>query len=207
MVQRGGALVSLDIKKAFDSISHNFMEHALKFLNFGEKFIKWIKVLCTNREACVIMAGNKLGKNFKLMRGNAQGATISPFLFNICYQLLLLKLEYDLQIKDFRIPVPVQKSPLYSTGIPVSTHSNKVFTFADDCNVLCARDPMTLSRLKVVLLEFEQLSGLECNLDKTHILVVGPDPGNYEEITELGFGIKKSLTVLGMKISNCFGNR
>jgi hypothetical protein len=79
------------------------MEHALKFFNFGEQFIKWIKVLCTNREACVILTGNKLGKNFKLRRGNAQGDTISPFLFNICYQLLLLKLEYDLQIKDLRI--------------------------------------------------------------------------------------------------------
>jgi hypothetical protein len=200
----GGALVSLDIKKAFDSISHNFMEHALKFFNFGEQFIKWIKVLCTNREACVIMTGNKLGKNFKLSRGNAQGDTISPFLFNICYQLLLFKLEYDLQIKDLRIPVPVQKSPLYSSGIPVSTHSNKVFTFADDCNVLCSRDPITLARLKSVLLEFEQLSGLECNIDKSHILIVGPDPGNHEDITELGFGVKKSLTVLGMKVSNCF---
>jgi hypothetical protein len=32
---------------------------------------------------------------------------------------------------------------------------------------------------------------------------VGPDPGNHEDITELGFGVKKALTVLGMKLSNC----
>jgi hypothetical protein len=76
------------------------MEQVLKFFNFGENFIKWIKLICTNREACVILNNGKLGKKFPLKRGNAQGDTISPFLFNICYQLLLFKIEYDLQIKS-----------------------------------------------------------------------------------------------------------
>jgi retron-type reverse transcriptase len=91
-----GLLISLDIKKAFDSISHNYLLETLKFFNFGQNFIKWIKILCTDRLACVILNENKTGKNFKLQRGNAQGDTISPFLFNICYQLLLFKIEYDL---------------------------------------------------------------------------------------------------------------
>jgi hypothetical protein len=32
--RKSGCIVSLDIKKAFDSISHNFMVQALRFFNF-----------------------------------------------------------------------------------------------------------------------------------------------------------------------------
>jgi hypothetical protein len=56
------ALVSLDIKKAFDSVSHSFLEKTLEFFNFGPNFIRWVKLLCTSRKACVIMDINKLGK-------------------------------------------------------------------------------------------------------------------------------------------------
>jgi hypothetical protein len=163
-----GVLLSLDIRKAFDSISHSYMEQVLKFFNFGENFIRWVKVLCTNREACIILPKNYLGKSFKLKRGNAQGDTISPFLFNICYQLLLFKLEYDLQIKDIPVFERVPDSPLYSTNKTVSPNARKVFTFVDDCNVLCRGDPVSLERLKTILTQFGILSGLECNLEKTH---------------------------------------
>jgi Reverse transcriptase (RNA-dependent DNA polymerase) len=43
------AIISLDIKKAFDSLSHSFMFEVLKFFNFGPRIIEWIKLLCTNR--------------------------------------------------------------------------------------------------------------------------------------------------------------
>jgi hypothetical protein len=180
------------------------MNQVLKFFNFGDNFISWINVLCTNREACVILLENNVGKNFKLKRGNAQGDTISPFLFNICHQLLLFKLEYDLQIKDLGITPPVPRSPLFSTKVPVSTFAKKVFTFADDCNVLCKLEEESLARIKVVLEDFAVISGLECNLDKTNVLAVGTDNGNYMAITNQGFTLKNSLNILGMSVSNNF---
>jgi hypothetical protein len=178
------------------------MLETLKFFNFGENFIKWIKILCTNRMACVIIGKNKVGKNFNLERGNAQGDTISPFLFNICYQLLLFKIEYDLQIKRVPVNNPVPDSPLFRTGVPVSTHGNKTFTFADDCNIICNRDTSTLTRLKTILDSFKILSGLECNLEKTHVMAIGSQEMNDDDITSEGFVIKKQLTILGMNITN-----
>jgi hypothetical protein len=60
------AVVSLDIRKAFDSISHSCLLSCLRFLNFGEKFINAIKLLCTNRKASIIMGHCKYGKSFDL---------------------------------------------------------------------------------------------------------------------------------------------
>ena len=88
-----GALLSLDISKAFDTLSHSFLDSALVFFNFGENYRRWIRLLATNRTTCIILSDSKMSRHFNLERGNAQGDTISPFLFIICYQILLFKLE------------------------------------------------------------------------------------------------------------------
>ena len=45
-----GAIVLLDIEKAFDSVNHNFLFHTLKQFNFGTKFIDWIRTLYSARQ-------------------------------------------------------------------------------------------------------------------------------------------------------------
>ena len=40
-----GAILLLDIQKAFDSVSHNFLFRVLNKFNFGDQFVTWIKVL------------------------------------------------------------------------------------------------------------------------------------------------------------------
>jgi hypothetical protein len=72
-LNRSGCVVSLDIKKAFDSLSHNFVRHALEFFNFGQKIIGWLLTICTNRKSCIILENNKTGSFFALDRGNAHG--------------------------------------------------------------------------------------------------------------------------------------
>ena len=56
-----GVLVSIDQSKAFDSVSHSFMEKVYNFFGFGEKILKWLKSIGTGRTACII-----LGQNFSL---------------------------------------------------------------------------------------------------------------------------------------------
>jgi Reverse transcriptase (RNA-dependent DNA polymerase) len=134
-LKKRGALISLDIKKAFDSVSHSFLKSALKFFNFGDKFIANFMTLCTNRMASIIFDNNKMGKSFALERGNAQGDTISPFLFNICYQLLIFKINYDLQIESI-LEVPVVPDTHQPLAPPVSKKPRKIFAFADDGTIL-----------------------------------------------------------------------
>jgi hypothetical protein len=53
----------------------------------------------------------------------------------------------------------------------------------------------------VILSEFFQLSGLECNVEKTVLMPINPDPVS-DEIKSLGFEIKNNMTILGMKLKN-----
>ena len=95
-------MISLDIKKAFDSLSHSYLQNVYKFFNLGPNIIKWITLISTKRKACVVLDNGKITEFFDLERGNAQGDTISPFLFNLGYQLLLFKLELTFQIVPSR---------------------------------------------------------------------------------------------------------
>lgn len=47
------------------------------------------------------MGDNKLGGEFGLERGHAQGdtGTLSPYIFNLCFQILILKLTFDNEIE------------------------------------------------------------------------------------------------------------
>jgi hypothetical protein len=152
---------------------------------------------------------NKTGKSFKLERGNAQGDTISPFLFNICYQLLILKVETSLQINSIFDNVPGQDPGAVAEQVqeegpqraqqepPVRLLPRKVFAFADDCNILTLLDQGCISEIKKVLEAFHLISGLECNLSKTSIMQICPAQYKLENT---GFQDCDSVTVLGLEL-------
>ena len=75
-----GILMTVDIEKAFDSISHSFLMCVLKKLGFGNDFRKWIQILMKNPESCFINGG-KTTLYFKLGRGARQGDPILAYLF------------------------------------------------------------------------------------------------------------------------------
>ena len=60
--------MTIDIEKAFDSVNHFFLISVLKRNDFGDHFIKWIKILLKNQESC-ILNGGKTTRYFKLERG------------------------------------------------------------------------------------------------------------------------------------------
>ena len=194
-----GALLSLDISKAFDTLSHSFLDSALVFFNFGENYRRWIRLLATNRTACIILSDSKMSHHFNLERGNAQGDTISPFLFIICYQILLFKLEYDLQIIGLIEEDPIPETlPRVPAQVPVQTC--RVFAYADDGTILVRMDVESLSRIKDILNDFGLLSGIVGNVEKTCLMQIGSNLPIPQGIRDLGFSIVNEMTILGMKV-------
>jgi hypothetical protein len=142
---------------------------------------------------------------FNLDRGNAQGDTTSPYIFNIVYQILLFKLNFDLQIAGLIVPpeVPPDRQPPQQQ---VRTKPRKSYAFADDATLAIRLDFNTLSRVKKILEEFGKLSGLECNVEKTVLMQIGAVDPVPENILNLGFSVSEEITVLGLKLNNNLGN-
>ena len=63
-----GYLVTIDIEKAFDSLSHTFLISVLEKCGFEKTFIDWIKIFLNDQELCAINGGITT-KYFKLEKG------------------------------------------------------------------------------------------------------------------------------------------
>ena len=197
----------MDIRKAFDTLSHPFIDQVLDFFEFGDNFKKWVKILCTNRKACIVLEGGKTSRTFNLLRGNAQGDILSPFIFILCYQILIFKIQFDLQILGFvSSPVTDSNSTINRLPAEVSDTPTKITAMADDTNCLLLLEEGTLKQVKLVLEQFGKISGLCCNIEKTVLIPVGRVEPIPQNLLELGFEFKNRAIILGMEISNNLNN-
>ena len=87
-----GMLLLVDFEKAFDSISWNFMYKCLNFFGFGQTYTAWIKLLYNNVKLCVIQSGI-FSDFFNNERGCRQGDPMSPYLFNLCVEILAIMIR------------------------------------------------------------------------------------------------------------------
>ena len=89
-----GAIVLRDIEKAFDGVDHVFLLEVLKSFNFGENFIKWVKVFYNNRKSYVINNGY-FTDVIDMQNGIFQGCPISPYLFLCVIEVAALAIRQN----------------------------------------------------------------------------------------------------------------
>jgi hypothetical protein len=176
-----------------------------QFFNFGPNIIKWLMLIGTNRRACLILENEVNSTFFDLERGNAQGDTSSPYIFNLGYQILLFKLAFDFQIEGI-IEAPAVPPDIQLPPGTVTNRHYKVFAYADDANLLIKPERASLLRLQEVLTDFGQISGLICNVEKTTIMQVGTGGPLPEEIMDLGFSPTDEVTILGLTLKGHGGS-
>ena len=157
-----GMLLFIDFEKAFDSLNWNFMMQALKCVNFGPKFIKWIKVIYTDISSCIINNG-KTGKYFPVARGVRQGDPLSPYLFILVTEFLANRIRSNNDIK----------------GFIVNKNEIKITMYADDTTAFLA-DKQSAKCLFAELDQFRKASGLKINMEKTEGLWLGSKVNSKE---------------------------
>ena len=182
-------ILCVDFRKAFDSISHTYIQNALKELNFGKDFCDWIQLFFCNREGRILMDGH-LTEKIHLEQGVPQGDIISPYIFIIAVEILLIKITTSKNIK----------------GVKIGKKECK----ADDTTILIKRDEESLRASIHYIKEFKQISGLAANLDKTNVIPYGKffNPGQIicpdldinwvDKFKLLGFDIDNKLQQLNI---------
>jgi hypothetical protein len=142
------ALISLDAKKAFDSVDHGYIKKKLQEYGFGEYFIRSFEILYTQITARILVNGYTTD-SIKIERGVKQGDALSCALFIICIDPLLRNLNSNKNIKGI-------------TFGDNKTRIHKAAAFADDISIVCGNNSEKLTNR----------SGLELNADKTEILIM-----------------------------------
>jgi exonuclease III len=157
-------IISLDVKKAYDSLSHNYLLNVLKKYGFSEAFIKIVQTLYDNNEARIMINGYSTDA-FKIERGVKQGDALSCGLFIIAMDPLIRTLSTDKGIK----------SPKFW-----SQYNVKCTAYADDITILCDNSKNSIRKVFAIYEKFTEISGLELNASKTEILNVGNNAGAME---------------------------
>ena len=93
-----GRMICIDFKKAFDTVSRDFLFRTLTSFGFGPSFLQWIHTFCNNISSCVI--NNSFSTQpFAVERGVRQGDALSAYLFIIVLEILCIRVRNS---KDIR---------------------------------------------------------------------------------------------------------
>ena len=102
-------------------------------------------------------------------------------------EFLLLKIGYSKRIHGVILPGGEARAEVY----------------ADDTTIGITRSETNLRNLIDIIRSFSKISGLHANLDKTHVMPIGPD-SNHENVLcpDLGLSWTDSFKLLGLDISS-----
>ena len=146
-----GYIVTVDIEKIFDSLSHSFLLVCLKKYGYGNDFIKWVEMLLDCQESCIINGGNTT-KYFKLQKGARQDDPISTYLFILCLEIVFILIKANKKVK----------------GINILEHAYLYSAYAGD-TIFFLRDKRFIKELTNTFATFSKYSGLKPNDEKCKI--------------------------------------
>lgn len=150
--QHKSAILALDVKGAFDNISHSAVLDSLQRTNCGQKTYNFVRDFLTDRTATIGL-GNLRTEQIKApQKGTPQGSVISPLLFNIAMRglPLLLKdikgLSHAIYADDLTIWTTSGSAGMQQDALQEAV--NRTERYLKDCGLSCAPDKSQLLVLK-----------------------------------------------------------
>ncbi len=186
-------VMCIDFAKAFDSVEHLMIRNVMKFFGFGEIMTGMVMTLFKDRKSRIILEDRYSG-DIAIERGTPQGDRSSPYIFIMCIEILLMRIN----LEDGR---GIDDSGLYIGLGEVRDNLEKPTseTYADDLTIIFKMSENSVNVVLQVLREFEAVSGLAINIDKTQLMVVGSEQWAVGSRV-LGIEIVNSVTILGITI-------
>ena len=173
---------ALDLEKAFDRISHEYLKEVLLKFGFGPKIRAWIDLLYTD---CVskVMVNGQATDTFEVQSGVRQGCPLSVVLFILVMEPLACAIRQDPSINSLHVPGSGGKEA-------------KLSLYMDDLSVLCTNNRSVVKILQWCD-QFSLASGAKLNRAKSEILYL-----NWKEPT-FDFGLNEKterIKILGIEI-------
>ena len=187
-------ILLVDFVKAFDSVEHEFIRKAMQHFNLGDVLVGMVMTLLKDRKACINL-GNMYSRTLNIDRGTPQGDRSSPYIFVICVEILLIKLE----LGDNRCIIG--RGGINKAGEEVNSVGE---AFADDLTALFRFTSVAAKKIMQILENYGTLCGLCINREKTHIMIVGKEWEGEDRIE--GIAIKKECRLLGVMVDDKVSN-
>ena len=177
-----GRMICIDFKKAFDTVSRDFLFRTLTSFVFGPSFLQWIHTFYNNISSCVINNGFST-QPFAVERGVRQGDPLSAYLFIIVLEILCIRVRSS---KDIR-------------GIKVDKEEIRLSLFADDLTGFL-KDNLSLVHFLKLIEDYGICSGLKINHDKSEIMILGNYSSTLQQDNAVpcNLKIKKVVKILGV---------
>eukprot|EP00253_Pinus_taeda_P029767 PITA_29767 len=172
-----GMLLKIDLSKAFDSISWDYLQKILKAFGFSPSWVRWISNLISSSFFSILI--NSIpSPTFRPSRGIRQGDPLSPFLFVILAEGL------GRSIKSAILSRKLKGIAFHQT--PAISHQQ----FVDD-NMLFGHPSAQEARsFNSILEDFSLASGALINKVKSQIFFFNTPPSTQRAISRiLGFTI------------------
>ncbi|XP_043700054.1 uncharacterized protein LOC122650730 [Telopea speciosissima] len=189
---RGGGLgLKIDIQKAYDTLSWDFMFSVLLKFGFSGRWIQWLRSLLSSTRISVLVNGGPVGF-FGVDRDLRQGDPILPLLFIVVEEVLCRGLTKLLDDKK-----------ILSLNGPWGIHTPRQYLLADDIFIFTNASIQYVRNLKAFLNQYQEFLGQRINLDKSK-LFLGSIPTRRRQaiVEELQIPVCKFPTrYLGVEIS------
>lgn len=121
--------LKLDIEKAYDNLSWEFLFHTLPAFQFPQQFIHLIMTCVTSVTFTVSANGHKSAE-WKPTKGLRQGDPLSPYLFILCMDMFIHLAILSTQSQSFKALRANKNGP----PIPILSFTDDCFLFCDTTN-------------------------------------------------------------------------
>jgi hypothetical protein len=147
-------LLKVDLKDAFDSISHLYLFNILREHGFSASFCSRIRRIYDNATSIILINGHR-SLSIRIRSGVRQGCPLSMILFTLCINPLLIRLDK------------------YLTGVKLGRNAKKTtaIAYADDITIILTK-PEETKIIPGILQNFVTATAAKINKQKSHAIAL-----------------------------------
>jgi len=164
--------LKIDFQKAYDTVNWNFLLYMLDRLNFGFKWIEWMKCCICSSSLSILVNGSPT-EEISIQRGLKQGDPLAPFLFLLVAEGL-----------NGLVQKALSSSIISGFKVEVSALEVAILQYADNTILIGEADFKNVWAWKSILRSFELTVGLKVNFNKSSLFGVNVEDSFLEAVAD-----------------------